>query len=466
MKKLCFILLSLLMLSTLVLAACKEDSAESSAPASESSVASQEASVSTPSEEGDSSEAESATESETETENSEPNEGSSAENPPEIEGSVKIVSASFSEKPYFALIGQCKEGATVKGVCNGETVTSKSYKGWFSLRLRCSGSSAEVVISQTVEGTDFDQPRTFTVKPKTPGGDMWPVIAGGDMQFFFEKMLPDFRGQNIPAQYLFGNLSTRVTNRLKEMRSYNPNAEIIYLVVPSSLTVYPELLPASYGGGAAETRLDKTMEALEAGGATVINLKELFAEHKNDDKPLYYKLDSHWTDYGAYVAYNALFEHIAKKYPDAAPRAIDEFNWNGDYYESGDMTYYLETNASTATAAQKNIPEYSYYRTPKFEIPGSIFRVDRYRRETSLVYSDRATYENILQTNRPNLPSCVVLRDSYSTQMYDILAERMDQTHYLGMWNYSWDKALISQEQPDYVIYIIAEWNLDSVIYG
>jgi hypothetical protein len=76
------------------------------------------------------------------------------------------------------------------------------------------------------------------------------------------------------------------------------------------------------------------------------------------------------------------------------------------------------------------------------------------------------TEEKIINTKREELPSCIVLRDSYSTQMYDILAERMNKTHYMGMWGYRWDQSLIASEKPDYVIYILAEWNLDSVLYN
>ena len=123
------------------------------------------------------------------------------------------------------------------------------------------------------------------------------------------------------------------------------------------------------------------------------------------------------------------------------------------------MTYYLQMS-------QSQIKEYSYYRTIKGPVPADIFRIDRYVSDTKLTYNDAMTYEKILDTNNPNLPNCIVMRDSYSTQLYDILAERMNQTHYIGMWNYTWDKSQISSESPDYVIYVLAEWNLDAILYN
>ena len=232
------------------------------------------------------------------------------------------------------------------------------------------------------------------------------------------------------------------------------------------MSVYPELVPDDYTPASGKTKYDLIAERLEEGGATVIDLKGAFEAHKNDEMPLYYKLDSHWSDYGAFIAYQELFNHISEKFPQAAPRSADEFNWNPDYYYSGDMSYYLATNVSQAMQYQKNVTEYSYFRTFKDSVPASIFKIDRYVSQMKLTYHDSMTYDNYVSTGNAKLPNCIVFRDSYSTQIYDILAERMNNTHYYGMWNYAWDKTSIASEAPDYVIYVVAEWNLDAVLYN
>lgn len=375
----------------------------------------------------------------------------------EEDSGIRVLYCSYSEKPYFALVGTCDEGAVVTAEASGETVTSQSWHGWFSVRLKCESSSVEVSLTQSVNGTQVGGTKKHTARPVTPGAEMWPVVTGKDFQFFFQKMLPDFYCTNLPSEYQLNQLTARVRNRINSLKNTSPYTEIIYMIVPSAMTVYPELVPSQYSPGFGDTRLDKVNAALEAGGATVIDLKEEFALHKNDEKPLYYKLDSHWTDYGAYVAYNALFEHISQKIPQAAPRAESEFVWNEGFYNSGDMTYYL-------AMAQNVVKEYAYYRTLGFDAPQSITSVPRYRSGKDLVYNDRMTYANTIYTNRPELPSCMVLRDSYSTQIYDILAERMNTTDYKGMWDYSWYTSEINSSKPDYIIYIVAEWNIDSIL--
>ena len=383
-----------------------------------------------------------------------------------VEGGLNIEACSYTEKPYFVIVGRCEDGATVTGLVNGKTYSSESYKGWYSLRLPCPSQNVGVELSQTVNGEQVGDTVAYNLKPATPGGDMWPVVAGGDFQFFFQKMLPDFQGTNLPSNLHLNNLAVRTKNKLSLLRENNPDAELIYLLVPSSMSVYSELVPDDYTPASGDTKYDLIVDKLTEGGATVIDLKGAFEEHKNDEMPLYYKLDSHWSDYGAFIAYTELFEHISKTFPKAAPRGEDEFNWNPGYYDSGDMSYYIARNVPEALKNQQTIKEYSYYRTFTGSVPASIFKIDRYVSESKLTYNDQMTYDNVINTGDSSLPNCIVFRDSYSTQIYDILAERMNRTHYYGMWNYTWDKASISSESPDYVIYIVAEWNLDAVLYN
>ncbi len=451
MKKALMIFTVLLLISSAVLASCESEGSNISDEVSNTSSIQNESSRNNASSKDDNSKEESAPSNLVEPTPPEPD--------TEPFGSpLSVTGCSFCEKPYFVLIGKCALGAEVTGEANGEKVTSKSYMGLFSLRLRCDEQSVNVKLSQTVDGAPVGDTIEYTATPVLASNDpLWAVVAGGDLQFFFQKSLPDFQGTNLPSQATLDSLTQRVSNRLQQLQKNKPDAEIIYLIVPSSMTVYPELVPTQYKQAEGKTRLDLVSEALTNGGATVIDLKSAFSEHKNDEMPLYFKLDSHWSEYGAFVAYTELFNHISDKFPDSKPRDISEFNWKGDYYQSGDMSYYLGLS-------RYGIKEYSYYRTFNVAIPKSITFVPRYESDKSLTYNDAVTEQRTIYTDNKNLPNAFVIRDSYSTQMYDILAERMNKTYYSGMWNYIWDNSRINSFKPDYVIYIVAEWNLDYII--
>ncbi len=458
MKKVLFLLTVLLLCASVFLAACDKSANDTSTDenSEEGSTA-----ISTPEESKPNQET-----SKPEN-NPEKNPVNTDEHKPQADSPIKVLSCTYTEKPYFAVIGKCADGATVTGTADGKTETCQSYNGWFSLRLPCNGSTVSITLSQTVNGTPVGEELKYNAAPSKPYGGAWPLIAGKDYQFFLQKMIDDYNGSTVNSANVYSNLTNTLKDRLAQLRQYNPDAEIIYLIAPSAMTVYSDLLPDEYKStAAASTNLDKVVDAINASGATAIDLKEIFAQHKNDELPLYYKLDSHWADYGAYIAYEALFDHISQKFPDAAPREVDEFNWKGDYYEGGDIAYYLSKSESTAPEMQKKLREFAFFRTFKdSSVPSSITSIPRYRSETMLCYDVNAiTPARVISTGRSNLPSCIVMRDSYSTQIYDLIAERMDTTHYLDMWDYAWNTRRISQEKPDYMIYVISEWNINELI--
>lgn len=460
MKRISLILLAILMLSVCILSACEDNKSEGGQSAVFSTTPSDsESSVAESSDDSSSASSESVDESSESSSSVSNDESSAVENNGENDGAVKLLFTRYTQKPTFVMIGTCAQGAKVTATIGEESITVDSYMGWFEVSFTKTGNSHRVTFTQTVEGVEYDEPRTYFAKPTAPKSNWtWAFNCNNAFQFFLGTMIEDFEGGNLYGKNVITGMTNRVKNRIAQLREYNEDAEIIYMIVPSVLTTYPELAPDFLTKGTGETRLDQVTEGLKKSGATVIDLRNTFSIHKNDEMPLYYKLDSHWADYGAYLGYKELFEHISKKYPDAAPRGLDEFTWTADYYTSADACLYLEI-------PQEKVKEYGYYREFDFEDPGNILSVPRYR-GMQLIYNDLTTEEKIFKTNRSNLPSCVVYRDSYCAGIYDILPERMDTTHYIGMWNYTWQKDLMQSEKPDYVIYLIAEWNMDQVVHN
>lgn len=379
---------------------------------------------------------------------------------PEPEDSVKLLFARYTTKPQFVMIGTCAQGAEVTATIDDQTVTVPSYMGWFTVTMKSGTSSTQkVTFTQTIDGEQYDIPRTYNAVIRTPEFLGTSAFASNKAyQFFLAQMIPDFEGGNLFSQSHIDGMKSRIKTRLEQLRGLNDGAEIVYMIIPSPMTIYPELVPEQYTQGTGTTRYDQVTSAMKEAGATVIDVRELFMEHKNDEMPLYYHLDSHWADYGAYLAYTQLFEHISQDFPEAAPRPITDFKWTADYYTSADAMLYLGIT-------QAKVKEYGYYREFDFEDPGKITSVPRYR-GMQLIYNDLTTFEKTFYTKREELPSCVVYRDSYCAAIYDLIPERMNKTHYMGMWGYGWNNAVMQNEKPDYVIYITSEWNMFECVYN
>jgi hypothetical protein len=486
MKRLTLIVLILMMFVTCIFAACESESAngtssaidesseisheeskgESEEISEDSSAESVEGSVEESSEESveESVEAEASLPEESELEeSSEPDEESSEPDEDDSEKEpqrVKLLFARYTQKPIFVMIGTCEQGALVTARLGDQEVTVQSYMGWFEVSLANTSNLqiVDVYFTQTVNGVKQER-QTLKARPTEPEY-LWTRAIGSnkEFQFFLDLMVPDFEGTNLYNESILNQMKKRVSDRLDQMHKYNKDAEIVYMIVPSPMTTYPELVPERYTKTDGITAFDQITGKLKEAGATVIDLRDTFNKHKNDEMPIYYKLDSHWADYGAYLAYVELFEHISKKFPDAKPRDIDEFKWTADYYTSADACLYLGI-------PQVQVKEYGYYREFDFADPGNITSVPRYR-GMQLIYNDLTCDEKVFTTNRSNLPSCVVYRDSYSAAIYDLIPEKMNKTHYIGMWSYAWQSWTVNNEKPDYVIYIVSEWNAKEIVFN
>ena len=343
----------------------------------------------------------------------------------------------------YVILGHCVEGAVIYYEANGTKYSTGSDHGWFSARIKYRSSYEKVRLWAQL-GDAVSPVKEFLAQPKSVGSDKWDIIAGKDYQFHLDYTLQDYLHTNLYTQSQMNALVSTLKNR-----GERTDAEIIYIVVPSPASVYPETMPDVYAEqqNGDVSKYDQLMEVLENAGVTYINVKELFAQHKDDGYKLYWKTDSHWSEYGAYLVYKELFDHISQKFPQSSPRAFDEFEWKEGTFRGGDMAYYLEYDDEVMS-------EYNVARIPLFDMPRSISQVRRYVSESKLTYdSDTMPAARTISTG---------MRDSYSTQIYDILAERFDKTVYKSMWSFSFNAQEVKSAGVDYVIYILTERNIGS----
>jgi len=377
----------------------------------------------------------------------------------------KIYGCTRIENGIFVLLGTCEEGAEITVRGKDKTFTSKSDHGYFSVRVDLVTTSVKLEVTAKTEGKESSPVLEYNARPKSVDSSQWRLIAGSNYQFHLEYTLNDYLRNNTYPQTIMDSLTEKLKGRTDSLKEISPDSEMIYMLIPSPATTYPETMPDEYVPNDGPSRLEQVTEAITNAGIKVIDLREAFKAHKNDEYKLYWKTDSHWTDYGAYIAYKELFNYISEKHPECKPREFDEFDWVEDEYLGGDMSMYLEYFGSNGYN-ESNTPmkEHNVLRVPKFDMPSSISSIERYVGGKRLTYNTMTVQNpNNIKTDRSELPSALIMRDSYSTQLFDIVAERFDTTWYKAMWDYSFMNREIQQKQPDYIIYILVERNLDSV---
>ena len=191
----------------------------------------------------------------------------------------------------------------------------------------------------------------------------------------------------------------------------------------------------------------------------MLDLYPVMEEHKNDEFKIYHKTDSHWTDYGAYWGCHTLITEIAKDYPDAVPMVIGEdVSFYTKEVEAGDMMTHFEVDnalvSETATFAEWLV---DYPNRP------NIYVDNRCEIDNHLVSGNQViTNPN---AGDKNLPTAMIIRDSFSFNAFAYLNQYFSEVHWNYTWDYKFKKVDIVRADVDYLIYLISEKSLSSILY-
>jgi hypothetical protein len=221
--------------------------------------------------------------------------------------------------------------------------------------------------------------------------------------------------------------------------------------------VYPELVPDRIPLNTGITRTEQFGTAAAQAGAVVIDLYDLFTEHKNDEYKIYHKTDTHWTQYGAYLGYCELMKYITPSWPDAVPRSRDEVEFYKKEVLLGDMAPQIDIGTDTP------LRENATFMRLLFDTE---FDIEIFSPGTNCLNHDLISSARITRNNRAgkSLPRAYILRDSFGSPIYSLVSDAFESADWRDMWNYEFNKKDISAFDPDYLIYIITERNIGSVI--
>ena len=166
------------------------------------------------------------------------------------------------------------------------------------------------------------------------------VIGGRKGWWFFNnEVLPD------GVEYMFSDYTHRnllneaqlqeVKSTLERRKTNMEKMGIAYYAAyfPNKHTVYRAYLPwrARMATVGNTSRMEQISQYLQNNNSTVsfIDVTATLLAQKNND-PLYLKYDTHWNEYGAYLAYQKIFETISSKFPGLQPLTNYEVNWIKD----------------------------------------------------------------------------------------------------------------------------------------
>ncbi|MHB1152232.1 MAG: alginate O-acetyltransferase AlgX-related protein [Eubacteriales bacterium] len=375
---------------------------------------------------------------------------------------IPDISVVKHNENYRVLIGgKCAEDAVIHMRGGVTDLIYKPDSGYFlgNIEIPSSGS-ATVYVTAEQPSLAESEPYIIHVTART---DMnleermgaYHRIIGGDYQGFVVDELNDRTGANVLSDKQVKAAENKIADRVNFLNGLD--CKLIYFIIPTPMHVYPELVPDRIPLNTGITRTEQFETAAAQAGAVVINLYDLFTEHKNDEYKIYHKTDTHWTQYGAYLGYCELMKYISAAWPDAVARSRDEVEFYKKEVLLGDMAPQIDIGTDTPLRENATFMRLLF----DTEFDNKLFSPGTNCLNHDLISSARITRNDRADKS---LPRAYILRDSFGSPIYALVSDAFESTSWRSMWNYDFNKKDISAFDPDYLIYIITERNIGSVI--
>lgn len=224
-----------------------------------------------------------------------------------------------------------------------------------------------------------------------------------------------------------------IHKKLSGLEDYLAEKQIplIIIIPPNKSTVFPELMPKEIPIIGAQSNLDQVIQYMENhGGPHIIDLRERFSKEKNSHQ-LYYRTDSHWTPYGAYLGYEAIINQVHEVIPE-----VEVFPYEAFKLEKRELSGDLSINL-----ANLNISEDFFSIVP---VKGHTIK-ERIYAQTG---SDRE-YIRIVNSSNTSSPRLLMVRDSFSNDLIPYLSQNFSRSVYVV---HELDRFLIESEKPQVVV--------------
>lgn len=362
----------------------------------------------------------------------------------ELETSAKPVvkAAAFSDSDRFVIFGACEKNCTVTVYGGAQTCSVYSEDGDFCIEVTVEKPSTELTLCAKTDGKKESE--KTAVAANNQGGGYKNVVIGLDGHLHYEETVADYLGTNLYSQADLDSYIRYMQAKAERIHAVSPDTEIIYVIAPNHLTIYPETAPAWLKNRkeSDNSRLTQLLKAFENNEhVTFIDLQTpLKAAKSTAPFRLYNKTDTHWNELGAYYAYVEIMEYISKRFPAAAPDSLDAFDVYTEDVAGGDMANFLGVDLNS-------VKEHGVYVRAKNGLKSGIVK-DHSMNFANEWFSDMHEFH----IDNGTLPTMIMYRDSFSTNLMSFLAEKFSYSRFHTMWDYPEELELYEQLKPDYII--------------
>ena len=295
--------------------------------------------------------------------------------------------------------------------------------------LLAAAAKVERALGGRIARREGSAPAT-AARPAAP--DLPLAVSGRDGQLFLTEGLLQSTGREInPARAIdYAAFVCGARDRLARR-----GVQVFAAIAPSPGEILRDRVPAWAGPAQARTDYDLTLEALRQCGMAPPDLRPALLAAR--PLGLYNRLDSHWTQRGALIAYDQIVEAMGRR------------SWSID---PGKLVWITIARGGGDLPRMAGLPEASE--------PAQVFDIKALApdvREAPLdglqVSDPKAARPFILETAKPGL-TVLVIGDSYAARPFfaDFFARSARRVAWLHLNHCAFDWSAIDRVKPDLVV--------------
>ncbi|WP_027215644.1 alginate O-acetyltransferase AlgX-related protein [Butyrivibrio fibrisolvens] len=273
------------------------------------------------------------------------------------------------------------------------------------------------------------------------------VIVGDKGWLFYvghenndEDPLADYEGTNL---YSIDELEIIAENMINA-RDFlaSQGKEFVVTIIPNKSRVYSEYMPDMCGDVSQECRLNQVYQYLsENTDLTIVSPYNDIVSYKeaHPETQLYFKYDTHWNNFGAYVAAQSISRVWGFEMPDLD--TVEQVYVDSDTYDLARMINlgdYLKEDAPIATA-------YS----------GHMARVE--------IQSDGMSFTGTVDQGTADARKLYIIGDSFSALLFPYLACHFNSSKSDMYYNYNYSS--LESYDPDVVVFECVERYLNNMLH-
>lgn len=276
------------------------------------------------------------------------------------------------------------------------------------------------------------------VKSVIIGKDKWLFLSGEE--------LDSYMGRNRFTEEELNRIAQELRYRADYLAARG--TKFYFMIVPCKISVYSDKVGYQYYRSNPQTWGEQLNEYLSK--YTTLNLVDIFDTLRKYKQPnnIYFKLDNHWNDLGAFYAARQAVLHMKKDFPGLETLQLSDFKIN--------TTISTDGNINKMFGNLDMFKEYQVSLMPRHGFKAQDAELANYPVTPGFAYGWE--YEKAKEIKGSDKPSLLIISDSFGGSIFPFLAESFRKTVKIwDAWQYKLNEDIVDKEQPDAMLLMIDE---------